>query len=88
MLYVRGQTEDYDDWAKLGARGWNWSGVLPYFQRMEEHFSGNNDLHGTADPFIFPESDQVTPWLMHSSSQQNVMALFQSTTITAASGGR
>lgn len=50
MLYVRGQTEDYDDWAKMGARGWNWSGVLPYFQRMEEHFSGNNDLHGTDGP--------------------------------------
>jgi choline dehydrogenase len=35
MLFVRGQREDYDDWAELGCPGWSWDEVLPYFQRVE-----------------------------------------------------
>jgi choline dehydrogenase len=50
MLYVRGQREDFDDWAQTGAKGWDWNSVLPYFRRMEDHFSGNKDLHGTGGP--------------------------------------
>ncbi|HEV2377245.1 MAG TPA: GMC family oxidoreductase N-terminal domain-containing protein [Streptosporangiaceae bacterium] len=39
MLFVRGQREDYDDWAALGNPGWSWADVLPYFRRLE-HVSG------------------------------------------------
>jgi choline dehydrogenase-like flavoprotein len=35
MIYVRGQKEDYDDWAALGNEDWSWSGVLPYFKSLE-----------------------------------------------------
>jgi choline dehydrogenase len=35
MVYARGWAADYDDWAALGARGWAWSDVAPYFERME-----------------------------------------------------
>ena len=30
LLYVRGQTEDYDDWSKSNP-GWSYKDVLPYF---------------------------------------------------------
>jgi len=35
MMWVRGQREDYDGWAQLGARGWSYDDVLPYFKRSE-----------------------------------------------------
>jgi choline dehydrogenase len=35
MLYVRGNKADYDDWAKMGATGWNYENVLPYFVKAE-----------------------------------------------------
>ena len=31
MLYIRGQREDYDNWADLGCQGWGWDEGLPYF---------------------------------------------------------
>jgi choline dehydrogenase-like flavoprotein len=33
--YARGQTADYDDWAKLGNHGWDFQGILPYFKKHE-----------------------------------------------------
>ncbi|UQA95674.1 GMC family oxidoreductase [Streptomyces halobius] len=35
MIYVRGQKEDYDDWAALDNPGWSWADVLPYFKSLE-----------------------------------------------------
>lgn len=35
MIFVRGQRDDYDGWARLGNPGWSWADVLPYFQRLE-----------------------------------------------------
>ena len=36
MIYVRGQAQDFDDWANAGADGWDWASVLPYFKRFEQ----------------------------------------------------
>lgn len=47
LIYVRGQHADYDDWARLGATGWSYRDVLPYF-RMSECFAGPaSEYHGT-----------------------------------------
>lgn len=35
MIYVRGQSQDFDDWANGGADGWDWASVVPYFKRFE-----------------------------------------------------
>lgn len=35
MVYVRGHAKDYDTWQEMGASGWSYADVLPYFQRME-----------------------------------------------------
>ena len=35
MVYVRGHARDYETWAQMGAEGWSYADVLPYFKRME-----------------------------------------------------
>ena len=35
MVYVRGHARDFDTWAEMGAQGWGFADVLPYFKRME-----------------------------------------------------
>jgi choline dehydrogenase-like flavoprotein len=46
MVYMRGQSADYDHWRQLGLTGWGWDDVLPYFKKHENHFLGESELHG------------------------------------------
>ena len=46
LLYIRGQRADYDDWAALGAKGWGYQDVLPFFKRSERYEGGANAFHG------------------------------------------
>lgn len=47
MIYMRGQREDYDEWARLcGDDGWRWDNVLPLFKRSEDHHRGPSEFHG------------------------------------------
>jgi choline dehydrogenase len=45
MIYMRGQSADYDHWRQLGLSGWGWDDVLPYFKQHENHFLGESDAH-------------------------------------------
>ncbi|MCE3602638.1 GMC family oxidoreductase N-terminal domain-containing protein [Massilia sp. P8910] len=48
MIYMRGQSQDYDRWAELtGDSGWGWDKVLPLFKKSEDYHGGASDLHGT-----------------------------------------
>lgn len=47
MIYIRGQRQDYDHWAELGADGWGWDDVLPVFHRCEANQRLAGPLHGT-----------------------------------------
>ncbi|WEK52186.1 MAG: GMC family oxidoreductase [Candidatus Kaistia colombiensis] len=47
MIYMRGQSQDYDGWRDLGNAGWGWSDVLPLFRRSERHFGVSDEAHGT-----------------------------------------
>ncbi|MCY4333336.1 MAG: choline dehydrogenase [Litoreibacter sp.] len=40
MVYVRGHAGDFDHWAEMGADGWSYADVLPYYKRMEAWTSG------------------------------------------------
>lgn len=47
MIYMRGQSRDYDQWARAtGDASWTWDQCLPYFKRHEDHHRGADALHG------------------------------------------
>lgn len=48
LLYIRGQHADYDDWERLGATGWGYRDVLPFFKRSEKYGGTHSDYHGVA----------------------------------------
>ena len=50
MCYIRGDSRDYDEWAALGAEGWHWESVLPYFKRAEGNSRGGDAFHGAEGP--------------------------------------
>jgi choline dehydrogenase-like flavoprotein len=50
MIYIRGQHQDYDDWAAAGNPGWAWADVLPYFKRAEHNERGADAWHGSGGP--------------------------------------
>jgi len=50
MVALRGVPEDYDEWDRVGARGWGWRDVLPYFRKLESDLDFGGDLHGRDGP--------------------------------------
>jgi len=50
MAFVRGNRQNYDDWAADGANGWAFSDVLPAFRRLESFEDGPSDLRGGDGP--------------------------------------
>jgi choline dehydrogenase len=47
MIYMRGQSHDYDQWAALsGDDSWRWDQVLPLFKKSEDHYNGADAFHG------------------------------------------
>jgi choline dehydrogenase len=51
MCYIRGVPDDYDRWSDMGAKGWDWQTVLPYFKKSEKQQHGESELHG-ADGYL------------------------------------
>lgn len=47
MVSMRGQAADYDHWRQLGLTGWGWDDVLPTFRKLDNHFGGETEFHGT-----------------------------------------
>ena len=50
LLYIRGQSNDYDYWRQLGNVGWGWDDVLPYFKKGEDQERGESEFHGVGGP--------------------------------------
>jgi choline dehydrogenase len=50
MVYVRGNAMDFQNWEQLGARGWNYAQVLPYFKRAEHREEGGDEYRGGQGP--------------------------------------
>ena len=61
MVYARGHSEDYDDWA-LDAPGWSWADVAPVFRRMEDWSGGADNIRGAGGPLAVRDiSGEVHP---------------------------
>jgi len=50
QVALRGAPEDYDHWHKIGAKGWDWNSVLPYFRRLETDLDFTDQFHGAQGP--------------------------------------
>jgi choline dehydrogenase len=51
MVYFRGHSTDFDDWAAAGNPGWSYREVLPYFLRSENNDAyPNSPYHGQGGP--------------------------------------
>jgi len=50
MIYVRGAPSDYANWRQLGAEGWTFDDVLPYFKKAERQARGGDQYHGADGP--------------------------------------
>lgn len=60
MVYIRGQREDFDEWAALGNPGWGWADVLDYFKMSERCATDADD--GRAGPlYVSDVSAQTHP---------------------------
>ena len=47
MVYIRGSRADYDTWAQMGCRNWDYDKVLPVFRALENNQRLFGDYHGT-----------------------------------------
>jgi choline dehydrogenase len=50
MIYVRGTPSDYANWRQLGAEGWTFEDVLPYYRKAERQSRGGGHYHGADGP--------------------------------------
>jgi choline dehydrogenase len=62
MVYVRGHAKDFDTWAAMGADGWAYADVLPYFKRMEASHGGSGpEFRGTDGPLHITRGRRENP---------------------------
>jgi len=55
LVFLRGAPSDYDGWAALGAAGWAYKDVLPYFKRMEHNVRGADTWRGQGGPMTISD---------------------------------
>ena len=62
MLYVRGNPADFDGWAQMGARGWSYDDVLPYFRKSEHYVQGGDgEYRGQGGPLKVEDYRTILP---------------------------
>ena len=62
MVFVRGQSQDYDQWAQLGNRGWSYREVLPIFKDMESYQGeADDEYRGRGGLLKVTESNETGP---------------------------
>jgi choline dehydrogenase len=62
MTYVRGQPGDYEQWVRLGAKGWDYETVLAAFRRLERNAALHDQFHGNDG--LLSVIDQVHPHVL------------------------
>lgn len=85
MIYVRGEPQDFDDWAASSSERWSYTSVLPYFRRLERHHSANTRLHGRTGPIGVASTETAPPTYAMRSSRPAPPADSPSTLTSMAS---
>lgn len=72
MIYIRGQAQDYDHWAKLGNPDWSYEKVLPVFKDIEANKRLVNEYHGGNGPLHVSDRNHAHPlsWAFVRASQE------------------
>jgi len=60
MVFVRGNRQNYDDWAAEGCKGWSYADVLPSFKRFENWEGGEDEFRGEGGPIRVTRARDVT----------------------------
>lgn len=61
MVYVRGHPNDFDRWEALGAAGWSYTSVLPYFRKAQRFVGEQNPFRGTDGPLAVTDGAMKNP---------------------------
>lgn len=61
LIYIRGQREDFDDWANLGAEGWGYNSVLPHFRSLETYSGPPSQYRGAHGPLQISDLRHQNP---------------------------
>ena len=61
MVYVRGHAKDFDTWAEMGATGWSFADVQPYFRRQENVEGGDEGWRGLDGPLYVKRGRRKNP---------------------------
>jgi choline dehydrogenase len=61
LVYVRGNALDFETWEDMGARGWAYRYVLPYFRRAETFLDGPDDYRGGEGPLATRRGVRTNP---------------------------
>ena len=61
MAFVRGNRQNFDDWAAEGNAGWSYQDVLPYFKKLETFEDGNTDYRGGDGPVRVTRARNLAP---------------------------
>jgi choline dehydrogenase len=74
MVYFRGHKLDFDNWAALGATGWAYDDVLPYFKRSEHNERFSDEFHGVGGPLNVTDAhrDPLTTLMVESAVKWGV----------------
>ena len=52
QVFLRGLTDDFNDWSTQGNKLWTFKDVLPFFRNMETDIDFHDDFHGSDGPII------------------------------------
>lgn len=61
LIAIRGQREDYDEWAAAGNPGWGYDDVLPWFRKSEHNVRGASEWHGASGPMWVSDIERPHP---------------------------
>ena len=61
LIYVRGMPSDYSVWQQMGAAGWSYEDVLPYFRKSQRQQRGADEFHGDEGAVGVEDARWVNP---------------------------